>query len=231
MVLEKKIYCIIPAFNEEATIAKVISSVKPYVYKIVVIDDGSNDETFSLVINSGATVLRHIINRGQGAALQTGNEYSVNDGADIIVHFDADGQFLASEITDVTAPIIKGEYDVILGSRFLEKKSKLPWFKEKIIIPIARSVNRILLGVKLSDPQSGFRAFSSNAAAAIKIQNDGSAHCSELLHKITSSKFRVKEVPITVIYNDFGTNIFVGKGRGAGGLKIIRDLILAKFIK
>src|SRR3989344_5776440 len=94
-----KIFCVIPAFNEEKTILEVINSVKPYVSEIVVVDDGSGDGTARLVETSrlkvGTSLLKHIVNRGQGAALETGTEYALKRGADIIVHFDADGQFVA----------------------------------------------------------------------------------------------------------------------------------------
>jgi glycosyltransferase involved in cell wall biosynthesis len=219
-----KVFCIIPAFNEEKNILEVINSVKPYVSEIVVVDDGSDDGTAHIVEAShGAFLLRHIVNRGQGAALETGTRYALMKGADIIVHFDADGQFLAEEIKDMIEPIKRGEADAVFGSRFLEKESGMPLFKKNIIMPLARLANLIFLGVKLTDPQSGFRALSREAAKKIRIKQDGMSHCSEILYKARKENLRVKEIPITVIYHDFGQ-------RFSGGFKILKELFLGRLI-
>ncbi|MFA5051118.1 MAG: glycosyltransferase family 2 protein [Patescibacteria group bacterium] len=225
-----KIIVIIPAYNEEKNIEKVINEVRPLVNELVIVDDGSSDRTFELAKKQGATVLRHLINRGQGAALQTGDEYALNNQADIVVHFDADGQFLSREIKEIILPIQSGEADAVFGSRFLGKKSEIPWFKEKIIIPLAGLVNKILINVSLTDPQNGFRALSRKALEKITIENDGMAHCSEILYKVSKNKLIIKEVPITVIYHDFGQGLFRGNGRGTGGFRIIKDLFLAKLM-
>ena len=226
----KKIYCVIPAFNEEKNIINTIKQVKEHVDEVIIIDDGSTDKTSELANTQGVSVIKHVINRGQGASLQTGNEYAIKMGADIIVHFDADGQFLANEINDVVKPIIESNHDVVLGSRFLGKKSNIPWTKEYIIFPIANLFNKIFLGVNLTDPQNGFRAMSSRFLNKIFIENDGSAHCSEILFKAFRNKYKIAEVPVTVIYKDYGQNILKGKGRGSGGIRIIKDLIWGKLI-
>jgi len=215
-----KIFCVIPALNEQKNIESVIKKVKKVVDEVVVVDDGSSDNTVNIAKDCHVKVLEHIVNRGQGAALQTGNDYCLEKNADIIVHFDADDQFLAEEISAIIKPIIDQEADIVFGSRFLEKKSNIPIFKKIIIMPIARIVN-YLLGIKTSDPQSGFRAFNQKTAKLIKIENDGMAHCSEILYKAHKYKLRIKEVPITVIYHEFGSKF----------LRIIKDLILKKIIK
>jgi glycosyltransferase involved in cell wall biosynthesis len=218
-----KIFCIIPAYNEAATIAQVVEKVKLITNEIIVVDDGSRDETKKLAKEKGAVVLSHIINRGQGAALETGNQYALNKGADIIVHFDADGQFLAEEIKDIILPIIKGEANIVFGSRFLGKKSNLPRFKKYIIIPLAHLVNKIFIGATLTDPQNGFRAMSSETAKKITIEQNGMAHNTEIISKSFENNLKIKEIPVTVIYHNFGQ-------RFSGGLKIIKDLILSRLI-
>jgi glycosyltransferase involved in cell wall biosynthesis len=221
-----KIFCIIPSYNEEKNIAKVIEEVAPLVDKLVVVDDASTDSTVKILDNikiSNLAILKHTVNRGQGAALQTGADYAIENGADIIVHFDADGQFLAAEMKDLIEPIKNGSADVVLGSRFLTKKSNLPWTKKTMIFPLARFVNKVLLGVNLTDPQSGFRAMTREAAKKISIKQDRMAHCSEILHQIFKYKLKAQEVPITVIYHDFGQ-------RFSGGIKIFRDILLSKLI-
>ncbi|MBT6691472.1 glycosyltransferase family 2 protein [Candidatus Parcubacteria bacterium] len=219
-----KIFVVIPAWNEAKRIRQVLQSLISLPYEVVVVDDASTDETAEIVREFPVYLLRHRLNRDQGAALQTGNDFALSHGADVIVHFDADGQFLVEEIKDLAQPVIDGVCDVVFGSRFLEKKSKMPWFKKNIMFPIARLVNRILLGIKLTDPQSGFRVLSRQVAEAIIIEQDGKAHCSEIAAKVFEHKFKVKEVPMTVIYHEFGQGL-------SGGIKIVKDLIFSKLLK
>lgn len=218
-----KIFCVIPAWNEEEKIKSVVDDVIKLVDRVVVVDDGSIDKTAEVLSGSGAVVLRHVINRGQGAALRTGNEYSLLNGADVVVHFDADGQFLSSEIKDVIGPLLNNECDIVFGSRFLGKKSKLPFMKEFVIMPIAHLVNKVILGRTLSDPQAGFRAMNREALQKIIISQRGMAHCSEIIYKAFKSGLRIKEVPITVIYDEFGQSF-------GGGVRVIKDLLLAKLL-
>ena len=224
MSKEFKIFIIVPAYNEEKNINEVLLKLTQNYNNIVVVDDASTDKTAGIVKKFPVTLLQHQINRGQGATLETGNQYALQQGADIIVHFDADGQFLVEEIEDLIKPIIYEGYEIVLGSRFLEKKSKMPWLKKYIIHLIARIVNRIFFGIKLTDPQSGFRALSAEATKKIKIEQDQMAHCSEILHKAFKYKLKIKEIPMTVIYHRFGNNF-------SGGLKILKDLIFKKIIK
>jgi len=151
-------------------------------------------------------------------------DYALKNGAEVIVHFDADGQFLGEEIAQVIKPILENEADIVFGSRFLGKKSDMPFFKKNIIMPLARLINKIFLKVDLSDPQSGFRAMSRKAAEQIRIEQDRMAHCSEIMAKSFSSGLRIKEVPITVIYHDFGQKF-------SGGIKILKELFLGSLLK
>ncbi len=218
-----KVFCIIPAWNEEKTIVKVLQSVKNEVDVIVVVDDKSSDNTVKLAKSQNVTVLKHLINRGQGAALQTGNNYAIKHGADVIVHFDADGQFLTEDIKNIIKPIIQDEADIVFGSRFLGKKSEIPKLKEYIIMPLAHAVNKLTMGKTLTDPQSGFRAMSIDTASKITVTSDKMAHCSEILRKTFQYNLRIKEVPITVVYNDFGQNLL-------GGIRIFKDLLISKIL-
>ncbi len=216
-------FCIIPAYNEAKTIQEVINNVSSQVDQIVVVDDGSADRTGKLAREENVTVLTHLLNRGQGAALQTGDEYALNQGADIIIHFDADGQFLPAEIKEIIAPLKSGEADIVFGSRFLGKKSNMPRLKRYAIIPLAKIVNKLTINSPLTDPQNGFRALSRSAAEKITIEHDGMAHCSEIIMKTLANKLKFKEVPVTIIYHSFGQKF-------SGGIKIIKDLIIAKLL-
>ena len=224
-----KIICVIPAYNEAEHIQEVVKNVLPFVNELVVVDDGSIDKTSELANSQNATVLRHIINRGQGAALRTGTQYAISQNADIIVHFDADGQFLPNDISTAVAPILKNEADIVFGSRFLasdnvlEKSKRMPAFKKYIIMPLGRIVNNIFFKIVLTDPQSGFRVFSKNAAQKINWHQDGMAHCTEILFASHQTGLRITEVPIAVIYHDFGQKL-------SGGFKILKDLLISKLI-
>ncbi len=218
-----KIICIIAAYNEEKKIANTLDDVKKYLDNIVVVDDGSRDNTVKVAREKGVTVIEHKINRGQGAALETGNTYALKHQADIVVHFDADGQFLAKEIKDIIKPI-KAGYDVTFGSRFLDKKSQVPFTKRNIIMPLAKLINLVFFNVRTSDPQNGFRALNVKALETIKIENDRMAHCSEILAKTRKYKLKYKEIPVTVLYAEFGQKF-------NSGFKILSDLFVNKLTK
>lgn len=219
-----KVFCVIPAYNEEKNILSTIESVKDFADLIIVVNDKSSDKTKDIldgINDKQVIIINHPINLGQGAALQTGNEYSIKNGADIIVHFDADGQFIAEDIKKLTEPIIKNGFDIVFGSRFMDIKSEIPKFKKKIIMPLAKIFNNLFFGIKTSDPQNGFRAMKKEVAEKIKIENDRMAHCTEILAKSFKHKLKIKEVPIKVLYTEFGQKF-------SGGIKIIKDLFLKK---
>ncbi len=218
-----KIVAVIPAYNEEKNIKKVIGEVKSRVDEVIVVDDGSKDRTFELAKQCDIIVLRHIVNRDQGAALQTGNEYALKIGADIIVHFDADGQHKVEDIEKLTKPIINGDADVVLGSRFLEHKSNIPFTKKFFILKPAIILNRFLTGLNLTDAHNGLRAFSKKAAQEIVITQDRKAHNTEIPAEINKKKLSWKEAPVEIVYNEYG------QGFG-GGMEILRDLLWRKII-
>ena len=219
-----KIACVIPAWNEEQNIGPVLTGLKGFADEVIVVDDCSSDRTGAIAEQHGALVLRHPINRGQGAALQTGNAFALKNKADIIVHFDADNQFSAAEIPAMIAPLLAGQADIVFGSRFLGKKSNLPYFKRKIIMPLARMINYYIFRIKLSDPQNGFRALTRESAQKIIIENRGFAHNNEIQLKAFQENLRIQEVPVTVTYHHFGQKI-------GSGFKILEDLLISKIIK
>lgn len=219
-----KVFCVIPAWNEASTIFQVVDQVKHQVDEVVVVDDGSIDDTVKLANSAGAIVLSHQINRGQGAALRTGTQYALDHEADIIVHFDADGQFVAEEIPEAVAVIANNEVEAVFGSRFLGKEHNLPPFKKRILMPLARLFNLIFLGVKFNDPQNGFRVLSALAARQLDWQQDKMAHCSEILWLTKLRKIKYQEIGVTVRYHNFGQNM-------SGGWRIITDLLLGRFLK
>lgn len=223
-----KVFIVIAAYNEEKSIVNVIHSLKKNGYKdIVVVDDGSKDKTYEICLKEKVHALRHFINRGQGAALKTGIDYAVLQGADIIVTFDADGQHKADEIKRLKRPIEKGEVEVVLGSRFLDNKTEMPRLK-RLTLKGGVLFTRIFSGINLTDTHNGFRAFSRKAAQEIEIVQDRMAHASEIIDEIAQKKIKFKEVPVTIIYSDYskakGQSIF-------NSIKIALRLLFSKLVR
>jgi len=222
-----KIWIVIAAFNEEKMIGEVIDSLRFYDYEnIVVVDDGSVDKTFDVLKSKKVHTLTHCINRGQGAALQTGIDFALSKNADIIITFDADGQHFAKEIKDIIKPITLG-YDVALGSRFLNKKTNVPVFK-KFVLKGGAVICRLFYGIKLTDTHNGFRALSKKAAKKIKITEDKMEHASQIIDEIAKHKLKYKEVPVTIKYSEYSMN----KGQSIfNAVKILYKMFVNKFLK
>lgn len=222
---DSMLFIVIPAYNEEKTIGRVISGLFDHGYRnIVVVDDGSVDRTSEVAKKLGVFVLRHELNRGQGAALQTGNEFAILKGADIVVHFDGDGQLNPADIEIVVDAMNKNGADVALGSRFLDNRSNLPWTKKHLVFPCARVINRIFTGVSLTDVHNGFRVLSRKALDKIFINQDRMAHNSEIIKQIKKNNLKYIEAPVQVTYNEYGQGL-------RGGIKVFFDLVQDIFIK
>lgn len=219
---------IVPAHNEAQNIGRVIrdlfrheiefKQINSEGFRLIVIDDGSTDRTAEIARAAGATVLSHSVNRGQGAALETGNEYARTCGADVVVHFDGDGQFNSADILPAVAFMRTHELDLVLGSRFLDKRSQIPWLKQHIFLPLGRWLNNAFTEVALTDFHNGFRVLSRHALDAIRITQDGMAHNTEIISQMKPHGLRFSEFPVAVTYTRFGQSI-------GGGLKIVWDLI------
>ncbi len=200
-----QVFIVIPAFNEAKSIAKVIKELRAGGYNsIVVVDDGSRDLTYSVAKKAGAAVLRHIVNRGQGAALRTGIDYALLKGANIIVTFDADGQHNVGDLKAMIAPVASGEVDITLGSRFLGKKSNVSFFKA-LTLKAGALIFRIMYGIALTDSHNGLRAMSAAAAKAINLSSDKMEHASEIPEKIAKKKLSYREIPVAIKYTDYST--------------------------
>ena len=193
----------IAAYNEESTIGAVIDDVQSVTSNIVVVDDCSKDKTAEIARRKGAHVLRHCINRGKGAAIRTGTAYALSHGADIIVHFDADGQHHAFDIQKVLQPILDGRADVVLGSRFLKDAQTNISPVRKAVLKLGRYFTWFFSGIRLTDAHNGLRAFSRYAASSIILTEDRFAYASELIDEIRRLKLRYGEAPVTISYSDY----------------------------
>ncbi len=225
--MEKKdVFIIIAAFNEELRIRKVIQNLKKAGYhNIVATDDGSKDKTYEALQKENIYALKHVINRGQGAALKTGIDFALKKGAKYLVTFDADGQHRVEDLEAVIMPVREGAVDVTLGSRFLDKKTKMP-FLRKLTLKIGVLIQFIFYGLWLSDAHNGFRCFSQKAAELIDIKSDRMEHASEIVEQIKLKKLKYKEIPVTIIYNE--DTLRKGHGGFIQAIKVFSKMLFRK---
>ncbi|MBU0660761.1 glycosyltransferase family 2 protein [Patescibacteria group bacterium] len=214
---------VVPAYNEEERIACVIKKLQDHVDHIVVIDDASKDNTVKVARLAGATVLEHKINRGQGAALETGHEYARLVGAEYILHFDGDDQMHPEDIAPALAHMKEQKALVLFGSRLLDGRSTLPWFKRMILLPIGKMINFLFVRAHLSDVHNGFRLFHAQVLAVMVIEQDRMAHATEIPAKVIALNLPYVEFPIKVTYHEYGQS-------ARGGFTILKDLLFSKFI-
>jgi glycosyltransferase involved in cell wall biosynthesis len=224
-----RIVTVIPAFNEEPRVAPAVADVLGFTPQVVVVDDGSRDATAQRATEAGATVVRHVINRGQGAALQTGTDYALQYlDADVIVHFDADGQMQGSDIDGLVTPILQGRADIVLGSRFLGQEAEnLPRFR-KLMLRGGGIFTALFSGLHITDSQNGFRALSRAAAEAMRIKLDGMAHASEILDLVRVKSLRYVEQPVTIRYTLETLQKSPSNWRAAA---IVKDVLKNKLVR
>jgi glycosyltransferase involved in cell wall biosynthesis len=197
------VWIVIAAYNEEHAIGHVVKELRGAGYdRIVVVDDGSKDRTFDVATDAGAKAVRHVMNRGQGAALKTGIDYALRHDADIIVTFDADGQMRVEDLPKMIEPVTHGDVDVTLGSRFIGQGSNVP-FTRKLFLQAGALLFKILYGVQLTDSHNGFRALSRHAAETIQIRADRMEHASEIIDQIGVHQLRYKEIPVVIRYTEY----------------------------
>jgi len=194
-----KIVIGIPAFNEEKNIAAILIKLKKISRHIIVCDDGSNDLTSKIAEGLGAIVIRHEKNLGYGAAIKTIFLKAQEINADVLTTFDADGQHRIEDIEKVLDPIKNNVADVVIGSRFLDNSQNMPKYR-KVGIKAITELTNIVGGTKITDSQSGFRAYSKKILENIKPTESGMGISTEILIKTQKAGFKIMEVPITILY-------------------------------
>jgi len=222
---KSQVYITIPLYNDAKMIPKVIKSLKDKGYNnIVVVDDGSKDNGYDVVKkNTDVIVTKHIINRGQGAALQTAMEIAIEKGAKYIVHFDSDGQHDAKDIDHMLNTLIEGKYDIVLGSRFLQEND-IP-LKKRILLKGAIVFTYILSQIWLTDVHNGLRVMTAETAKKLNLQHDRMEHASEILDKIKVLNLKYTEVPVTIHYTKYS----MSKGQSiSNSINIAFKLISSK---
>jgi polyprenyl-phospho-N-acetylgalactosaminyl synthase len=221
------VFAAIPAYNEGGAIGRVIEGLVARGVRVVVVDDGSADDTGARALAAGAEVLTHEVNRGQGAALQTAISYALLRGAEIVVTFDADGQHDPEDLERLVAPIRRGEAEIALGSRFLGACDGVPRSR-RFVLRAAVLFTRMTSGVRLTDAHNGLRAFSRKAASRIDLQLDRMAHASEIIDQIRRSGLAYVEVPVTIRYTEYSRR----KGQSSiAAARIALDYLLGKVLR
>ena len=191
----------LPAYNEEKTIAKVTIGALRHVDKVLIVDDGSSDETAEIAEKLGAIVIKHQRNLGKGGTVQTMFNWARTNHVDILVTLDADGQHRPDEIPKVLSPVIEGRADICIGSRFLEQASEMPKYRRwgaGVIGGVVRSVS----GLAVMDTESGFRAYGGKALSVLRPSEMGMGAEAGLLLQASEKGLTITEVPINVAYKD-----------------------------
>lgn len=218
---------VIAAYNEGVAIAEVVAGVLPHCTWAIVVDDGSRDQTGEAALLVGAHVVRHPVNLGQGAALQTGIDYAVQLGADYIVTFDADGQHAPGEIAPMVQHLRANDLDIVLGSRFLGHTVNMPRVKA-VTLWLAVRFTRFTTGLHLTDTHNGFRVLTRACAKRLRIRQNRMAHASEVLDEIATQKLRYGEFPVTITYTAYS----VSKGqRVLNSVAIVKDQLMGRLAK
>ena len=219
----------IPLYNEEKVIRKTLEDLlqKRPDDVVIVVDDGSSDRSYFQACVPGVYLLRHIVNLGQGAALQTGIDYAKKLGCKYVVTFDSDGQHCADDIEKFIEVLRKDEADIVLCSRFLGKAENIPTTK-RYFLKLAALVERFLTGIALTDAHNGFRAINVAKFPYFVITQNRMSHASEIIDLIKRLGMRYKELPCTIRYSDYS----LSKGQSMmNSINILVEFFLGKAVK
>jgi glycosyltransferase involved in cell wall biosynthesis len=220
-------FVIVPVFNEEKIIGLILELLKKQFTNIVCIDDGSSDRSFDIIKSKNVYILKHLINLGQGAALQTGINFAILKGAKFFLTFDSDGQHSLKDAMQMIKILKKNKIDIIFGSRFLNFKyqKKIPTFR-RLILKLGVILSNFLSDIKLSDTHNGLRVFNLRFAKKLQIKFDGMSHPHSFFTNTYKYKFKYFEYPTNVIYSKYS----LSKGqKNINSINILFDVIFSKF--
>jgi glycosyltransferase involved in cell wall biosynthesis len=222
-------WVVIPLYNEAAVVGDVVRDLRTALAAhpagaagVVCVDDGSSDDSAAVAAEAGALVLRHAVNLGQGAALQTGLTYALRDpDARYFLTYDADGQHQPSDALAMLDVLREGQVDVVFGSRFLAETTR-PGLPRRLLLRAAVAYTNVSTHVRLSDAHNGLRALNRTAAEVIDIRQDRMAHASEIVSQVGQARLRWAERPVHVLYTDYSR----AKGQpGLNAVNIVVDLL------
>jgi polyprenyl-phospho-N-acetylgalactosaminyl synthase len=219
---------IIPVYNEASVVGDVVKRTMKHFPSVVCINDGSRDNSSSVISSTGAYLIEHPINMGQGAALQTGIEFARQlPGIKYFVTYDADGQHQIQDVLTMLKEIEEGGYDIVLGSRFLGTAAGISGSKV-MVLKMAIAFSNATTGLKLTDTHNGLRVFNRRVAEELQITLPDMAHASEILEIIADKKYKYTEVPAHIVYTDYSR----AKGQSiVNAVNIVIDTLLRKVSK
>ena len=221
-----KVFAVIPAYNEESRVGNVVKDAKKYVSKVVVVDDGSTDDTVNAAEKAGAVVLQHIENCGAGAATMTGISYARNCGADIIVTLDADEQHSPDDIPALLEPIKSDKADIAFANRF-GQRNRIPFIR-RLFNGIGNLITFAATGKWVKDSQCGFKVFGPQAVKQINLRMSGYEFCTEIVREAAQYRWRTIEIPAKVLYSEYT----LAKGQSfANGVKTALKILLRSFLR
>ena len=215
------VWIVVPAFNEASVIGDVIADIRSVFEHVVCVDDGSRDDTAEIALRAGAHVVRHPVNLGQGAAIQTGVEYARRQpGAQVFATFDADGQHRVKDVVAMIDRLTAGDVDIVIGSRFAQPGASGPPLLKRIVLRSAAWLSPRSRRLGLTDAHNGLRVFNKTVADGLNITMSGMSHAGEFLALIAENHWRVAEEPVEILYTDYSKS----KGQPLlNGVNIIFD--------
>jgi glycosyltransferase involved in cell wall biosynthesis len=219
-------WIVIPAFNESTVISEVVTDVRSVFDNVVCVDDGSRDDTAEQAWRAGAHVVRHPVNLGQGAAIQTGVEYARSrPGAAVFATFDADGQHRIQDVIRMIGRLRTEDLDIVVGTRFADGTPNNMPLLRRLVFPMIAKVSPASRKLGLTDAHNGLRVFDKAVADGLNLTMSGMAHASEIVALIVENGWRVAEEPVEILYTDYS----LSKGQPlVNGVNIIFDGLLRK---
>ncbi|KAB7754328.1 MULTISPECIES: glycosyltransferase family 2 protein [Mycobacteriaceae] len=224
MSLYRDVWIVIPAYNEASVIADVVADVRAVFPNVVVVDDGGRDDTGDRAFAAGAHVVRHPVNLGQGAAIQTGVEYARSrPGAQFFATFDADGQHQVKDVVRMLDRLQAEDLDIVIGTRFADQPpDRMPMLK-RLLLPIVAKLSRSSRQLHLTDAHNGLRVFNKTVADGLNLTMNGMSHASEFVALIVENQWRIAEQPVQILYTDYS----MSKGQPlVNGVNIVVDGLL-----
>ena len=213
------VWIVIPAYNEAAVFADVVAEAMRSGHRVVVVDDGSTDATAKIAALAGAAVVRHPVNLGQGAALQTGLTFALAQAADVIVTFDADGQHRIEDVARLLDALAAHQAEFALGSRASGEARNITGSR-RLLLRAATLFTRLTTGLEVTDTHNGLRALTRRGARCIRLRQNRMAHASEILDQIAASGLKYVEVPVSIEYSRYS----LAKGqRSTDAIDILLD--------
>lgn len=215
------VWIIVPAFDEAAVIGEVVAELRSVFDHVVCVDDGCSDGTGEIARQAGATLVRHPINLGQGAAIQTGVEYARKQpGARVFATFDADGQHRVKDVVRMIERLNRGDVDIVIGTRFGQQSASRPPLVKRLVLQTAARLSRRGRRLGLTDTNNGLRVFNKTVADGMNITMNGMSHATEIVMMIVENHWRVAEEPVEVLYTEYSKS----KGQPLlNGVNIIFD--------